>query len=216
MSDSVAAHTRAANNSLMLRQDDGLFSNRHTRMFTIIADSVGRHDMLFPACDRQRYLDDYGIAEHLNCRDNYLKALAARGHHVPDDRLPDPIDLLEQLKGGAPFDASRLPALSELKRGDVVVFLPPHDPHKNYVKRLVGLPGDTLMMRDKILCKGILYYDIVIGPFAGTWQLSLTMAPNSPAFRTGRPAQASALAWVSTADGEVEVDWWSEPVRVRP
>jgi signal peptidase I len=50
-----------------------------------------------------------------------------------------------------PFVQARLPAFSELERGDVVVFLPPHDPHKNYVKRLVGLPGDTLEMRDKVL-----------------------------------------------------------------
>ena len=35
------------------------------------------------------------------------------------------------------------------RRGDVVVFHPPHDPERNYVKRLVGLPSDTLEMRDK-------------------------------------------------------------------
>jgi len=43
------------------------------------------------------------------------------------------------------------PAFTEPERGDVVVFVPPHDPTKNYVKRLVGLPGDTLEMRDKEL-----------------------------------------------------------------
>ncbi len=42
-----------------------------------------------------------------------------------------------------------LPAFDEPSRGDVVVFHPPHQPAKNYVKRLVGLPGDTLEMRDK-------------------------------------------------------------------
>ena len=35
------------------------------------------------------------------------------------------------------------------ERGDVVVFHPPHDPDRNYVKRVVGLPLDTLEMRDK-------------------------------------------------------------------
>ena len=43
------------------------------------------------------------------------------------------------------------PAFDEPDRGDVVVFNPPHDPEKNYVKRLVGLPGDTIQMRDKTL-----------------------------------------------------------------
>ena len=45
----------------------------------------------------------------------------------------------------------RLPAFGEPERGDVVVFTPPHDPARNYVKRLVGMPGDTLAMRDKVL-----------------------------------------------------------------
>lgn len=45
----------------------------------------------------------------------------------------------------------RLPAFGEPERGDVVVFMPPHEPDKNYVKRLVGRAGDTLYMRDKVL-----------------------------------------------------------------
>lgn len=45
----------------------------------------------------------------------------------------------------------RLPAFGDPERGDVVVFTPPHEPDKNYVKRLVGMPGDTLQMRDKVL-----------------------------------------------------------------
>ena len=86
------SHTRAANNAFMLRVGDGLFSNRRNRMFTIIKDDVGRHDMLVPACDVRRYLDDYGIAEHASCQDNFLRALAAKGYEVAADRLPDPIN----------------------------------------------------------------------------------------------------------------------------
>lgn len=44
-----------------------------------------------------------------------------------------------------------LPALTEPSRGEVIVFRPPHEPEKHYVKRLVGLPGDTLHMSDKHL-----------------------------------------------------------------
>jgi signal peptidase I len=46
---------------------------------------------------------------------------------------------------------TRLPGFSEPRRSDVVVFFPPHDPNRNYVKRLVGVPGDTLEMREKVL-----------------------------------------------------------------
>jgi signal peptidase I len=44
-----------------------------------------------------------------------------------------------------------LPSLSSPERGEVIVFHPPHEPDKHYVKRLVGLPKDTLMMSDKVL-----------------------------------------------------------------
>jgi len=45
----------------------------------------------------------------------------------------------------------RIAALREPTHGDVVVFHPPHEPQKNYVKRVVGVPNDTLEMRDKQL-----------------------------------------------------------------
>ncbi|MFC1660129.1 signal peptidase I, partial [Gemmatimonadota bacterium] len=50
-----------------------------------------------------------------------------------------------------PGSSRHLPAVREPRRGDVVVFRPPHDPERNYVKRVVGVPGDTLEMRQKTL-----------------------------------------------------------------
>jgi len=40
-------------------------------------------------------------------------------------------------------------ALGEPRRGDVVVFRLPSDPSTNYIKRLVGLPGDHIVVREK-------------------------------------------------------------------
>jgi signal peptidase I len=34
--------------------------------------------------------------------------------------------------------------MGEIHRGDVVVFLYPHDHHKSYIKRVIALPGDDL------------------------------------------------------------------------
>ncbi len=50
-----------------------------------------------------------------------------------------------------PGMTTRIPGFTEPRRSDVVVFFPPHEPTKNYVKRIVGLPDDTLEMRNKVL-----------------------------------------------------------------
>lgn len=43
----------------------------------------------------------------------------------------------------------------DLKRGDVVVFLFPDDPSASYVKRLIGLSGDTVEIREgKVIVNG--------------------------------------------------------------
>jgi signal peptidase I len=63
--------------------------------------------------------------------------------------------LVNKLVYGAevPFTGKRLPALREPRLGDVVVFQWPQDPSKNFVKRLVGMPGDTLAMENGTLIR---------------------------------------------------------------
>jgi signal peptidase I len=47
-----------------------------------------------------------------------------------------------------PFTGLRLPALSQPKRGDVIVFIYPEDRKKDFIKRLVGLPGETVEIKE--------------------------------------------------------------------
>ena len=39
--------------------------------------------------------------------------------------------------------------VSDIKRGDVVVFKYPEEPERDFVKRVIGLPGETLEVREK-------------------------------------------------------------------
>jgi len=63
--------------------------------------------------------------------------------------------LVNKLVYGAevPFTHRRLPRLRDPSRGDVIVFEYPEDPTKNFVKRLVGVAGDTVEMREGTLIR---------------------------------------------------------------
>jgi signal peptidase I len=50
-----------------------------------------------------------------------------------------------------PLTRLRIPGYSEPRRHDVLVFDPPHEETLKLVKRLIGLPGDTLQMKNRVL-----------------------------------------------------------------
>lgn len=59
-----------------------------------------------------------------------------------------------------PLIRSTLIPVGTPKRGDIVVFIYPEDRSKDFIKRLVGLPGDTVEVRNKqILVNGLPWND---------------------------------------------------------
>ncbi len=59
-----------------------------------------------------------------------------------------------------PFTDDRIMKIRDPKRGDVVVFEYPADRSKDFIKRIVGTPGDRIKIIDKrVYVNGILYAD---------------------------------------------------------
>jgi len=50
-----------------------------------------------------------------------------------------------------PITHTKILEVNEPERGDVVVFRYPPKPNQNYIKRLIGLPGDEIVYRDQTL-----------------------------------------------------------------
>ena len=47
-----------------------------------------------------------------------------------------------------PLENSLLP-IDPIRRGDIIVFKYPEDPERDFIKRVIGLPGETLELRNK-------------------------------------------------------------------
>lgn len=95
------------------------------------------------------------VALFLVIRTFFIEAFHIPTGSMENTILPGDFLLVNKLAFGAeiPFTHDRLPALDRPKFGDLLVFDYPVDPTQNFVKRLVGLPGDTLAMRGGILIR---------------------------------------------------------------
>jgi signal peptidase I len=64
------------------------------------------------------------------------------------------------------------------ERGDVIVFRLPRDPSTTYVKRLIGLPGDRIQMREgRLHINGAIVERRAVGPVTADGQLYVETLP---------------------------------------
>jgi urea carboxylase-associated protein 1 len=74
-----AADTLKLAKTLFVTTGHGLYSDMGRRLFTIVADTCGRHDTIGGACSAESNRLRYGVEGTPNCRDNFLRALARLG-----------------------------------------------------------------------------------------------------------------------------------------
>jgi signal peptidase I len=71
------------------------------------------------------------------------------GSMIPTFEIGDRIFVNKFLYGARiPFTDMRLPALKQPQRGDIIVFISPESPKKDFVKRLIALEGEKVEIKN--------------------------------------------------------------------
>ena len=94
-----------------------------------------------------------------------------------------------------PFTDNKILQYGEPKRGDVIVFKYPLDTSTDYIKRVVGLPGDTVEVRARQL--------FINGKRDATASASRCAAATARYRRPACPDDHDCELWLETLDGKV-------------
>jgi uncharacterized protein YcgI (DUF1989 family) len=87
-----SGHTTDYNGKLFLSKGEILYSNQSNSMFTIVADTVGRHIMLYAPCSQEMFEKSYGISEpHPNCLNNLITHL--QGYGIQESQITVPLNI---------------------------------------------------------------------------------------------------------------------------
>jgi signal peptidase I len=87
---------------------------------------------------------------------NFARIFVFQAFKIPTGSMEDNLKIGDHIvvnkfiygpKGDGPM--GRLFPLREVRRGDIIVFRYPLQPETDFVKRVVGLPGDTITIHDK-------------------------------------------------------------------
>lgn len=95
-----------------------LYSNRSRPMWTIVEDTVGRHDFLLTPCSPDTFRIIYGSeAYHPSCLENLTRALAPYG--ISADAIPTTLNVFMNVEVASSGEIDIRPPLS--KPGDYIV-----------------------------------------------------------------------------------------------
>ncbi len=88
----------------------------------------------------------------------FIRTFFIESYVIPTGSMLETIQLGDQILVNKfiygvklPFIQKTLLPITDPDRGDIVVFIPPHDPKNPYIKRVIGIAGDIIQIRDKQL-----------------------------------------------------------------
>lgn len=87
---------------------------------------------------------------------NFARIFVFQAFKIPSGSMEDNLKIGDHIivnkfiyGRNLPEPLGKLVPLRDVRRGDVIVFRFPEDPQTDFVKRVIALPGETLVIRDK-------------------------------------------------------------------
>jgi len=88
----------------------------------------------------------------------FIRAFVVQAFKIPSASMLETIQIGDHILVNKfiygvkiPFTGKTLIPIKEPKRGDIIVFKPPHEPERDYIKRVVGIAGDVIEIKNKKL-----------------------------------------------------------------
>src|SRR5204862_7324105 len=87
---------------------------------------------------------------------NFARIFAFQAFKIPTGSMEDNLKVgdhivVNKFIYGPGTSLGGLLPLRDIRRGDIIVFRYPLQPETDFVKRVIGLPGDTVEVRDKVV-----------------------------------------------------------------
>ena len=99
----------------------------------------------------------------------FIRTFVVQAFKIPSGSMLETIQLGDHILVNkfiygvkVPFVNKTLISIKDPKREDIIVFTPPHEPDKDYIKRVIGIGGDVIEIKDKKLYRNGEY---VTGPY---------------------------------------------------
>jgi signal peptidase I len=149
----VAAQADAVDEALKGSAPEDL--ERVRRAIASLDDTMDEHLSFARKSTVREYSESIGVAVAIAL---LLRAFVVEAFQIPSGSMIPTLEVGDHIFVSKfaygltiPFTNTKIISLGEPKRGDIIVFKYPLDQSTDYIKRVVGLPGDVIEMRQEEL-----------------------------------------------------------------